>query len=802
MKRTSLFLFLVSFLLTGCNQQSGTANSENNKTEEHTHEFSSDFKYDNSHHWHEATCEHTELTQGLEEHTFDEGGKCVCGYERVIPHIHTFSDEYSKDENYHWKDSTCDHTGLTSEFGSHVFNDQDICEVCGYSVPEIVEKCTIYFHTLCELLIDPITVNKGEKASIPSPNRYDYNFINWYTNPEFEGEPFDSETLIVQDTNLYAKFEAKVCPVVFDLNGGEWPNNNSGTFTVQTKCGEVPVPPGVPHKGNYDVGHHFIGWQAYSDGEMGLKVVHEDDGEVWYKAIYGEPYYVSFEVTFHDFDGGILKTVRVPYAYPLTDFPENPEVPSSYKHCYFTHWTLDKVGGEEFQSGEYILGNYHLYPNVTEYESHTVTVKVGTNGGDGRGKINGVTEDLTFKVYEDSNIFVVPGLYTSKGQLKIDGEVFVEAIPEQGNAQFNYWFGGWKIEGGEDWYINETYKIDKDVTIIAIFGRNTNSYRVTWNVNGTDVSSDLWDYGVVPSYKGETPYKEGYVFDGWEPEIGKVTGNITYTAKFRDKAFNYTLDENNSVVITGLGDFVNDEVINIPDKIDGKTVVKVTTGAFKNCANVKFVNILANPFAGFDQNTFDSCPNLCEITVNDTLYRRNLGYISIDETCATNCPNLTSVTFNDGFLIIGTSDPRTAGVVNHSNGRYEFVYQSDSFGRKFFVLPEYYDLMPGEGVPLVRLHVGQNGFKSAPFEHIVLPYAYDYLTSTIVDCLKLKTLTLSQYCWDLPAGFADNCPELTTVYFEGDIETFNKNIEVSSIFTNCPKLTEIICSDGTIDLTK
>lgn len=76
----------------------------------------------------------------------------------------------------------------------------------------------------------------------------------------------------------------------------------------------------------------------------------------------------------------------------------------------------------------------------------------------------------------------------------------------------------------------------------------TLSYTVTWkNYEGTTLETDTEvPYGVTPSYDGETPAKDAikdiaFVHDGWTPDVVPVTGNVTYTAKFRETPALYTV---------------------------------------------------------------------------------------------------------------------------------------------------------------------------------------------------------------------------------------------------------------------
>ena len=63
-------------------------------------------------------------------------------------HVHTYSKEWTYDDNYHWHASTCVHTGLKNDYGPHTFSNDWViekqpteyskgkkykeCDVCGY----------------------------------------------------------------------------------------------------------------------------------------------------------------------------------------------------------------------------------------------------------------------------------------------------------------------------------------------------------------------------------------------------------------------------------------------------------------------------------------------------------------------------------------------------------------------------------------------------------------------------------------------------------------------------------------------
>ena len=171
MKRRSLFTILAIALMLVLSLSVLTACSKNK------HEFSSEWKFDETNHWHECTTKkHTDTTEKL-PHKFTwtektpagvhtdkvEKGVCECGYEteRTISGTatHTYGDEWKKDATGHWHESTCDATAPThdvmkSDFAAHTFDEGEVtkpadygvngekkftCTVCGYEKTEAID---------------------------------------------------------------------------------------------------------------------------------------------------------------------------------------------------------------------------------------------------------------------------------------------------------------------------------------------------------------------------------------------------------------------------------------------------------------------------------------------------------------------------------------------------------------------------------------------------------------------------------------------------------------------------------------
>ena len=118
----------------------------------HQHTYGAGWTYDATHHWHEATCEHTGEKDGYAEHTWDGGevttpATCteagektytctVCSAtktEVIAATGHSYAEEWSSDNTHHWHAATCGHD-LMEDYAEHVF-ESGVCTTCGCTQP-------------------------------------------------------------------------------------------------------------------------------------------------------------------------------------------------------------------------------------------------------------------------------------------------------------------------------------------------------------------------------------------------------------------------------------------------------------------------------------------------------------------------------------------------------------------------------------------------------------------------------------------------------------------------------------------
>ena len=143
--------------------------------------------------------------------------------------------------------------------------------------------------------------------------------------------------------------------------------------------------------------------------------------------------------------------------------------------------------------------------------------------------------------------------------------------------RFSYEFTGWTPE---------IVPVTGPAQYTATFEEGPRKYTVTWmNYNGVVLETDNnVPYGTVPTFDGAEPQRIGdgrfdYIFKGWSPEVGPVTGDITYVATFTSNIKRYTVTWLN---YDGTTLEVDENVAygSIPT-YDGDKPTKPTVGGFK-----------------------------------------------------------------------------------------------------------------------------------------------------------------------------------------------------------------------------
>ena len=239
MKRKSIFTFcaialmlVLSFsVLAACNK---------NK-----HEFSSEWKFDETNHWHECTTKkHTDTTEKT-PHVFTwtektpagvhtdkvEKGVCECGYEteRTVSGTatHAYGEEWKKDASGHWHDSTCDATAPTHEtmkgdFAEHTFDEGEVTKPADYGVVgEKKSTCTVCGYEKTEE-IDALGAKDNEIKLVAGKTL---------------GKEYDGEVIAITKDD-FAIEGNRVPAIMFKAKGAD---DNTYAATAPKKAGEYTV---------------------------------------------------------------------------------------------------------------------------------------------------------------------------------------------------------------------------------------------------------------------------------------------------------------------------------------------------------------------------------------------------------------------------------------------------------------------------------------------------------------------------------------------------------------------------------
>lgn len=174
-----------------------------------------------------------------------------------------------------------------------------------------------------------------------------------------------------------------------------------------------------------------------------------------------------------------------------------------------------------------VTGFNHDIDNVNKVESENIA---------GNG-------ELVLKVYYKRTLHTVTWK-NGETNVEIDYNVKYGAMPtfdgttptKASSNTTNYVFKEWSPT---------VVAVSENVTYTATWTETTRTYTITWDINGT-ISTEQYEYGVMPSYKNETPTKTAtaqysYTFKDWGETLVAVTGAKTYTAMFTSTVNHYTV---------------------------------------------------------------------------------------------------------------------------------------------------------------------------------------------------------------------------------------------------------------------
>lgn len=202
----------------------------------HTHNFSKEWSQSETHHWHACLSENCDAKQDLAEHYYNDSNAwsdekpatetetgikvrvCIgCKYvdSQDIPkldHVHTFSEDWTSDGEYHWHTATCAHTSEISgkthcSGGEATCTQKAICSICK--------------NEYGDLLSHDFTAKVREEKYLAKPATCQSKSTYYYSCRGCGAK--GTETF--EDTTgklAYCTYnEAEICPVC-EISAGDW----------------------------------------------------------------------------------------------------------------------------------------------------------------------------------------------------------------------------------------------------------------------------------------------------------------------------------------------------------------------------------------------------------------------------------------------------------------------------------------------------------------------------------------------------------------------------------------------------
>ncbi len=240
------------------------------------------------------------------------------------------------------------------------------------------------------------------------------------------------------------------------------------------------------------------------------------------------------------FDGDLPKKNSVQFEYTFKTW--SPKIVAATGNQTYVavfdstlrKYTINFYSGDSLlQSSEVKYGSTPTLkgsnPKKAMSESHSYTFK------DWSPKVVSVTDNADYFAVFDSTIRTytvsfMNGLTTLKTMTLEYGAIpNYSGTPSKANSeQYKYTFVGWSPA---------VEKVTGETVYKAIYDSVLQKYTIEFKANGKSLLSINYDYGSIPTYDGTVPTKSStkeysYSFVGWTPEISKVTGATSYTAKF------------------------------------------------------------------------------------------------------------------------------------------------------------------------------------------------------------------------------------------------------------------------------
>ncbi|MGM0411536.1 MAG: InlB B-repeat-containing protein, partial [Bacillota bacterium] len=365
------------------------------------------------------------------------------------------------------------------------------------------------------------TVLEGNNLEPPKPPTHsEYDFIKWDENLKD----------IKNDMTVYPIADANIYTVTFK----DW--NGSIIKKGEYEYGTMISKPQPPQRENY----RFVGWSQNINKVRGNSTI---------TAEYSQS---DFIVSFRDEKNNVIKNKVVEKGEDVIP----PPIESKEGYTFsgwdkeLTNITKDLVVHPVYIGKDYTItfkdGKNIIKKDTLKYGSKVLypepPIKAGKEFVKWDKRIDSLTQDETvIAIYDDLKTY---GIRFFDNQENVIKKVNIlekdEVIPPTPPKKNGHTFVKWD---------KALTNINSNLDIRPIYEKN--DYKVTFKSNNSVIKEEILQYNDVVNYP-EEPQKEGFIFNGWDNQVDKITKDITINATFLKENIETCsvtfLDENNELI--------------------------------------------------------------------------------------------------------------------------------------------------------------------------------------------------------------------------------------------------------------
>ena len=590
-----------------------------------------------------------------------------------------------------------------------------------------------------------VNVKYGRSYTLPTPTKPGYTFTGWCQR--------DNDQLMTQagtwqrtsNLHLYAVWEEITYNITYDLDGGFLWLPNPSTYTISTSTSITREPT--------KTGYTFLGW-THANLQTPTKNLIIEAGNTGNITLTANWQVNTYTITY-DANGGEVS-------------------PATQNVVYGTEYTLATPTREGYDFGGWLYNDAIQADGLWSLTTSPTFVAQWT----------AISYSICYELNGGSVVlWVNPTSYTIESSKTIHNP-----------TKTGYTFLGWTWEGQTEPVLSVTIPAGSTGDKHYTANWQANTYTITYDANGGEVSLATQDVVYGSEYTLVTPTRIGYDFAGWlyndtiqTDGVWNIATNPTFVAQWTVKAemqnFEFT-----SAATTCEITAVKDETITsvlIPSYVSS-----IGSSAFRDCDSLTSI-VIPDSVTTIGDMAFYHCTSLTSVTIGDSV-------TSIGDSAFSACSSLTDIAIPDSVISIGAGAfsgcssleritipfvGAKAGVTSSDTDQNPFghIFGTSSYTGGTKVQQYYY--------------VSSNKTISRPY---YIPTSLRNVTVTggnilygaFVNCSMLTSITIPDSVTSIGDYAFENCASLSDINIPKSVTRIGEDA-----FANCSSLSKVIIDD-------